>query len=98
MFHKVKSVKSLDNYILEIVFENNIIKYYNVSNLFEKWTVFKQLKTTNGLFDQVKFDTGGYGISWNEEIDLSCNELWKNGYKKDILGGKFRGDHTPMVR
>ena len=31
MFHKVKSVKSLDNYILEIVFENNIIKYYEIS-------------------------------------------------------------------
>ena len=83
MFHKVKSVKCLDNYILEIVFEKNIIKYYDVSKLFEKWTVFKQLKTINGLFEQVKVDTGGYGISWNEEIDLSCNELWENGYKKE---------------
>lgn len=82
MFHKVKSVKSLDNYILEVVFENNIIKYYDVSNLFEKWTVFKQLKTINGLFNKVKVDKGGYGIYWNEEIDLSCNELWENGYKK----------------
>lgn len=44
MFHKIKSVRSLDNYILEIVFENDIIKYYDVSKLFEKWTVFKQLK------------------------------------------------------
>lgn len=82
MFHKVKSVKSLDNYILEVVFENNIIKYYDVSNLFEKWNVFKKLKTINGLFNQVKVDKGGYGIYWNEEIDLSCNELWENGYKK----------------
>lgn len=83
MFHKVKSVKSLDNYILEIVFENNVIKYYDVSKIFEKWTAFKQLKTINGLFSQVKVDAGGYGISWNEEIDLSCNELWENGYEKD---------------
>ena len=83
MFHKVKSVKCLDNYILEIVFENNIIKYYDVSKLFEKWNVFKQLKTKKGIFEQVKADTGGYGISWNEEIDLSCNELWENGYKKE---------------
>lgn len=50
MFHKVKSVKSLENYILEIVFQNNIIKYYDVSNLFEKWNVFKNLETVNGLF------------------------------------------------
>lgn len=82
MFHKVKSVKSLDNYILEIVFENNIIKYYDVSNLFEKWIVFQKLKTINGLFNQVKVDDGGYGVSWNEEIDLSCNELWENGIIK----------------
>ena len=82
MFYKVKSVKCLDNFILEIVFENNIIKYYDVNNLFEKWTVFKKLKIINGLFEQVKVDNGGYGISWNEEIDLSCNELWENGVIK----------------
>jgi hypothetical protein len=82
MFHKVKSVKSLENYILEIVFQNNIIKYYDVSNLFEKWNVFKNLETVNGLFNQVKVDKGGYGISWNEDIDLSCDELWNNGYNK----------------
>ena len=82
MFHKVKSVKSLENYILENVFQNNIIKYYDVSNLFEKWNVFKNLETVNGLFNQVKVDKGGYGISWNEDIDLSCDELWNNGYNK----------------
>lgn len=82
MFHKVKSVKSLENYILEIVFQNNIIKYYDVSNLFEKWNVFKNLETVNWLFNQVKVDKGGYGISWNEDIDLSCDELWNNGYNK----------------
>ena len=82
MFHKVKSVKSLENYILEIVFQNNIIKYYDVSNLFEKWNVFKNLETINGLFNQVKVDKGGYGVSWNEDIDLSSDELWENGYNK----------------
>ena len=25
-----------------------------------------------------KVDVGGYGISWNDEIDLSCDELWDN--------------------
>ena len=32
-----------------------------------------------GLFEQVKVDSGGYGISWNDELDLSCNELYYNG-------------------
>jgi len=27
----------------------------------------------------VKVDAGGYGISWNDDIDLSEYELWTNG-------------------
>lgn len=80
MFYKVKKVKPLENYILEITFQNDIIKYYDVSILFEKWEAFQNLKTNNRLFEQVKVDNGGYGISWNDEIDLSCSELWENSY------------------
>ena len=57
MFHRLKSVRNLNNYILEIDFENNIIKYYDVSNLFEKWSIFKKLKKTKGLFNQVNEST-----------------------------------------
>ena len=81
MFHKIKKVKPLERFILEIVFTDNTVKYYNVSNLFEKWEAFQSLKIIDGLFEKVRVDQGGYGISWNDEIDLSCNELWENGYK-----------------
>ena len=27
----------------------------------------------------VEVDNGGYGISWNDDIDLSCDELFENG-------------------
>lgn len=43
--------------------------------LFTIWEVFTDLKTIPGLYRQVKVDVGGYSISWNGEIDLSCNEL-----------------------
>ena len=82
MFYKVKFVKPLENYILQITFQNNVIKYYDVSKLFNKWNVFNNLLTVSGLFEQVKVDSDGYGISWNDELDLSCNELWENGYIK----------------
>lgn len=78
MFHKVKSVKTLDNYILLITFEDNTIKYYDVKNLFNKFKNFQDLININGLFKLVKVDNGGYGISWNENLDLSCEELWNN--------------------
>ena len=78
MFHKVKKVKALEDYILEVTFENNEIKYYDVKPLFEKWIVFQELENTK-LFEQVKVDTKGYGISWNDNLDLSCDELYNNG-------------------
>ncbi len=82
MFYKIKKVKILENYIIEITFQNDIVKHYDVSTLFEKWSVFKQFETDKNLFQQVQVDKGGYGISWNDEIDLSCNELWENGVTK----------------
>ncbi len=84
MFHKLKSVKPLENYILEVFFQDNTCKYYDVSRLFDKWQIFKEL-TINNLFQQVKVDKGGYGVSWNDEIDISCEELWNNGFNKEMI-------------
>lgn len=79
MFYKVQDVKPLEKYKLLVTFQNGEIKEYDVKPLFDKWQVFKDLAYINGLFQQVKVDAGGYGISWNDDIDLSCNELYYNG-------------------
>ena len=79
MFHKVKAVTPLPRYMLAVVFENGEQKRYDVKPLFEKWEAFQALTQITGLFDQVKVDSGGYGISWNSDIDLSCDELYFNG-------------------
>lgn len=79
MFYKVKSIEPLDNFILYITFENGVKKYYDLKLIFDKWQEFRVLQNNNVLFSNVKVDAGGYGISWNSDIDLSCNELWNNG-------------------
>lgn len=79
MFHKVKEVKPLDNFKLQVCFEDMTIKIYDITPLFLKWQVFNSLQADKELFVSVKVDAGGYGISWNDDIDLSCNELWENG-------------------
>jgi hypothetical protein len=38
-----------------------------------------QLLKNPAFFRAVRVDPGGYGISWNDEIDLSEYELWTNG-------------------
>ena len=36
-------------------------------------------KVSKELILAVKVDSGGYGISWNDDADLSEYELWTNG-------------------
>lgn len=81
MFYKIIDVEALENYILLITFENGNEKYYDIKPLFKKWKIFNKLKENN-LYKFLKVDCGGYGISWNDEIDLSSNELWENGFNK----------------
>jgi len=32
-----------------------------------------------GFFKSAKVDSGGYGISWNDDVDISEYEAWENG-------------------
>lgn len=79
MFHKVKTVNALPNYCLSVQFVKGVTKIYDIKPLFEKLTVFRELEKNNRLFSEVEVDTGGYGIVWNDNLDLSCNELFENG-------------------
>jgi len=79
MFHKVRIINPLPNYSLLVQFENEEKRQYDIRRLVDEQDVFKALFYIPGLFEQVKVDSGGYGISWNDELDLSCNELYYNG-------------------
>ena len=84
MFHKVKAIQPLPEFNLLVLFQSGEQKKYDLRPLFEKLDAFKMLVSTAGLFEQVKVDTGGYGISWNDELDLACNELYYNGQQTDL--------------
>lgn len=79
MFHKVRSVSPLPGFRLSVQFEGGNQCEYNMAPLFSRWPVFQTLQQIPALFEQVRVDAGGYGISWNDDLDLSCNELWENG-------------------
>ena len=78
VFHKVKEVTPLEDYILEIKFIEGCTKKYDVKTLFDELPYFTDLKD-NDLFSKVYVSGGGYGIIWNDVLDLDCNELWNNG-------------------
>lgn len=79
MFHKVKSVTALQDYILLLHFADGTAKYYDVKPLFANTDAFNDLQTVPGLFARATVDPGGYGISWNDDIDIDAAELWANG-------------------
>ena len=79
MFHKVKSITPLPGLCLLAEFQDGATKKYDVKPLTQKWPAFQALDYVPGLFEQVRVEPGGYGISWNDDIDLSCDELYHNG-------------------
>ena len=79
MFHKVKNVNALPDFRLSVQFSEGVTKIYDVKPLFSKRAPFKSLEKSPELFASVEVDKGGYGIVWNDDIDLSCDELYENG-------------------
>ena len=79
MFHKIKDVNPMPDYQLSVQFSEGVTKVYDVKPLFEKIEAFKVLKNNPALFADVTVDVGGYGVVWNDDLDLSCDELFENG-------------------
>ena len=79
MFHKIKSVAPLPDFKLSVQFSEGVTKLYDMKQLFKRLPVFKQLENDPAEFAGVSVDVGDYGIIWNDELDLSCDELWDNG-------------------
>ncbi len=79
MFHKIKNISALPDFRLSVQFSEGVTKIYDVKPLFEKITCFAELKNNIDEFYSVYVDVGGHGIVWNDDLDLSCDELWENG-------------------
>ncbi len=76
-YPKVKDVTPLENYRLLVTFSSGVTRIYNASALLVLPAFF--LLQDKAFFRAVGVDQGGYGIFWNDELDLSEAELWLNG-------------------
>lgn len=79
MFHKINDVIPYANHLLYVRFAEGAMKVYDMNRLGSIFPVFARLLETPSLFNKARVDVGGYGVIWNDDIDLSCDELWKNG-------------------
>ncbi|MBE6088958.1 MAG: DUF2442 domain-containing protein [Clostridium beijerinckii] len=75
---KIKKIKiDSQQYILIVLFDNGILKEIDFKEKLQD-DFYSDLKNKM-LFEQAQVDIGGYGVSWNEEIDISEYELWNIG-------------------
>lgn len=73
----VKNVYPSENCCLIIEFSNGEWKKYDCRQLFAEYPDYKILENPD-VFNLVKTEPGGFGVSWNEDIDLPELELWEN--------------------
>ena len=74
---KIISAQVISDRTLLIEFSDSEFKQYDISNLLNK-PMFAPLKNPS-FFKSFRIEAGGYGLVWNEDIDISEYELWKNG-------------------
>lgn len=78
MINKIMSASFLNDYIICAQFASGVTKKYDIKPLFNEIKLFNNLKDNN-LFMCGQVDTGGYGIVWDDQIDISADEIWENG-------------------
>ena len=79
MFVKISSAAALPDYILLVGFTSGEYKQFDLKPLIDKYAPFKSLAQVPGLYEQVKIDAGGYGLIWNDDLDISADGIYEKG-------------------
>ena len=79
MYHRIASVKPAGGLFIEAEFQNGAVKRFDVAPLLSLHPEFCALRDLPGLFSLVYVDAGGYGIAWNENLDLNAEDIWSDG-------------------
>lgn len=79
MFIRATKVTFLEDTIVELTFQDGKVFQYDISLMFNKFRVFQKLKEDKELFYSGHLDNGGYGVIWNDELDLSAMGVYYSG-------------------
>jgi hypothetical protein len=79
---RIKSVTPLKERRLLVTFVSGVQKVYDCQRLLmlDRFQLLKH----EAFFKAVTVDPGGYGITWDDEMDLSEYELWNNGVAVEL--------------
>ena len=81
MIPRVKSVIPMENYILDVVFDDNVRVYYDMKKDISSLPGYDDLRNIQGLYQNVQLDLSRTCIYWNEYIDLPSDTIYEYGNK-----------------
>ena len=79
MIPRIKSVKPLENFMLEIVFDEGKKVVYDMNEDIDTLPGYEDLREVQGLFEQVSLDVSRTCVYWTDEIDLPSDMLYEYG-------------------
>ena len=72
MTNKIISAMGKDDFSLDVEFMNGEVKNYKMDYMLNIFPQFQILKEDKELFKAVRVDAGGYGVSWNDDLDVDA--------------------------
>ena len=77
MSHCIQHATMITPEIIQAVFIGGEVIQYNLCQVISTFPQFQEIMKNPQLASQLS--TGGYGISWNDELDLDAETIWKDG-------------------
>lgn len=76
-YPRIHKAIAVEEFTLLVEFTNKAVKPYDIHRLLHR-PMFAPL-CQPAFFKSFQIAKGGYGLVWNEDIDISEYELWQNG-------------------
>ena len=83
MIPRIKSFRPLENYTLQVVFDDSRVVMYDLKDDIRTIPDFRALETECGLFQNAQLDSSRTCIYWNERIDLPSDTIYEYGLEED---------------
>ena len=85
MIPKIKNIKPIDGFMLQVVFDDGKNVLQNVGEDIESIPSYQDLKTIHGLFKQAQVDESRTCVFWNDMIDIPSDTIYEYGVEQRNL-------------
>lgn len=82
MIPRIKELKPLDDYVLQVGFDDGKEVLYDVKDDISNIPQFADLKKIYGLFQQVQVDESRTCVYWSDDIDLPSDTIYEYGIER----------------